>query len=125
MLRDNQVHVIGHDGESVNREFDLRSDTGDATGHGPRLDFRESYRRILQRRLDGTALGRVVWPAGDAPGTVDEGRRRPANFVKMVGADLFRAAAAGIVRGPETVGADDEVCGEHVDKCIYFVMGVK
>lgn len=108
---DQDVAVVGHDGEGADDVAGVAAGGGEAAGDGERLAAVEYDGGALQIGLGRPSVGGVVRLAGD--GTARVGFGGPAVFEQFPGADPFGPRAARIVGKPEAVGGEDDVRGKN------------
>jgi len=122
MLVYDEMHVIGHDSQSVDDQVDLWADDVDAQSDSAGLNASELHRRILEFTLDSLAESIIMRPAGERATCGDFGRRAP-HFVEMLGTNRGRPTTARVVRRPEAVSTEGEVQPDHKCKHVHYSVG--
>jgi len=116
MLVDDEMHVIGHDSQSVDDQVDLGADDADASSDSAGLNAGELHRRILEFALDRLAESIIMRPAGERAACGDFGRRA-TDFVELLRTNRGRPTTTRVVRRPEAVSTEGEVQADH--RCNY------
>lgn len=112
---DDEVGVVGHDGEGVDGVVVWGGVVGEALGDGAGLAAGPDDRGAGEFGFGGAAVGGVVGPGGNGSAGAPAKfifRRGAGGGIQLEGADEGGPRAAGIVGEPEAVGGEDEVVRE-------------
>lgn len=112
MLSDDDMHVVGHDSAGVNSKIDFAANNGETLHDGLGVHSGQLYRRKFERASDRLADSQIVRLCSQRMSRMDFGGFA-ARFVDVLCLHARRAAAARIVRGPESVGGENEVLPYH------------
>lgn len=109
---DDDMDVVGHDGQGVQGVAGRVDDVGDALSGGAGLLAGEADGRVLEVLLGGAALSGIVRAMGEGVGGVGFGRGAGV-AIELVRVDEVGPRAARVVGEPEAVCPEDAVEGKH------------